>query len=178
MFHRLASTIAATLLLTACSGATVLHEDRLTSGIESWYSYGAASRDLQLVVVGGPFAMPGDEFQRMVERAVQVQTLLAPTRPRLSPSADARPPFRLVVGFVPASGTALCAGQAGAGGPQSDAIPLHIAFCRAETVIAEVAGQMGAVAGPQDPGFQNSIAAAMAVLFKPDVKEPGNCPDC
>lgn len=181
----LSGTVA--LVLSACGSGTWLYD----SGdpfmkLDSFYNYGAAGRDLRLIVAGNPFGPADDAFRSAVEAAVQVPTMRAPTHPTLAPGASARANYALVLAFQPPptlSAQTLCAtiapGPAGAAAPgpapvlapaPGQRIEALGAFCLSGQALTQISGRVDAVF-VTDQSFRDLMARMMNALFRPDMRE-------
>jgi len=171
---RISSSVAACLLLAACSGPTLYQPGPSSRQIDALYTYGAAERDLKLEVQGNGFPgqMSGAAFAMRVESGVQGPVFRAPTHPTLTPNDSARSGYRLVFLFNPSPlmmGQSLCDGHA----DQVAAVPGEVkavaAFCVSGRAETEIAAQTQA-AGPDDPAFGQMLNLMMQALFRPDEK--------
>ena len=178
-------------LMTACAGPTTFDQSNRQARIDSFFTYGAAGRDLRLVIVGNPFPdLAQKDFEREVESITRNVTLMRQqTRPSLEPGPSARDNYALVFAFQPRSslsGASLCnhATPSGApsndesqklllpGGPSFDADRVHAiaAFCLSGRALTSVSGQTTMASG-DDPNFSALVAMMMRDLFRPDVRE-------
>lgn len=181
----LSATVA--LALSACGSGTLLYDGGDPfQRIDSFYNYGAAGRDLRLIVAGNPFGPADDAFKSAVEAAVQVPTMRAPTRPTLAPGASARANYALVFAFQPPptlSAQTLCAtiapgpGGAAAPGPEPVLAPAPGrriealgAFCLSGRALTQISGRVDTVS-VTDQGFRDLMARMMNGLFRPDMRE-------
>jgi hypothetical protein len=178
--------LAACAGLAACAaaGPTIYGESNPRTKIDAFYDDGAGDRDLKLVVFGDPFPMPPDAFARTVEADLRgAPSMHQPTRPLLAPGESAKPIYRLVYVFNPASGmfgNAICRrglkAEANEDFPPastpSAAMPGQVvavaAFCVEYRAVSEVSGQTAAT-GPDDVRVYQLTREMMSQLFRPDV---------
>ena len=168
------STAALALLalaLSACS-ATVgnLIPQYYRPGIQSSFAYGGGGRDMTVIVHGNPFSLPKAEVDQIVVDAMQGQNAPPPTHFTTTPSANARPNYRVVTLFNPPlsqSSSALCGDPSRlVSTPRGDGrLRLLTAFCVSENLMSDVASNLPSVTSPRDPAFRSMIARATFALI-------------
>jgi len=176
--------VAACSVLAACAAdSTYAPSDPLVQ-IDSFYDDGAADRDIQLVVIGDPFPLPDQQFNRALEADLQNTPLARPpTRPVLAPGSSAKPIYRLVYAFNPSPdmfGNTLCrlgskaesvndwpARPPGGPSPTGD-VHATAAFCVEYRSLSEISGQTIA-SGPADPHFVQMARLMMGEVFRKDI---------
>lgn len=182
--HLKYSVIAAGALLTACADQGMVYDasDPVVH-ISSFYSDGAAGRDLTLVVDGNPFSIPNENFARLVEADLKDNTIAerGPTQPLLTPGPSAKPLYRLVYVFEPRQGLygdSICyantpaqATPAAAAGPNGK-VTAVAAFCVGYRALSYITGETE-VDGPGDVRFYRLTRLMEDAVFRPDVRNSG-----
>lgn len=178
--------------MTACAGPITFDQSIRQAQIDSFFTYGAAGRDLPLVVVGNPFPdLAQKDFEREVESIARNVTLLRQqTRPSLEPDSSARDNYALVFAFQPRtslSGSSLCNHATPNGAPGDDESQRRLlsggaspdadrvvnavaAFCLSGRALTSVRGRTTMISD-DDPNFSAMLAMMMRDLFRPDVRE-------
>lgn len=174
------------LALSGCQGPMLSQAGSDTARIDSFYDYGAAGRDLQLVVYGNPFSpgMSDDAFASLIEDKIDhVNVARQQTHPQLVPDDSVRSGYTLVFGFQPEAtvdGDRLCHAQfaAGPAGSLGNGVELWgeeagltmraiAAFCVAGRAETEIVGQTQVVS-PDDPRMNDLLNQMMQAVFRPD----------
>lgn len=161
-----------TLAIGACTGPSVTYQSPRQQQIEGLYQYGAAGRDIPLVVTGNPFgAVPDAEVAAQVERGASRGSMLQPaTRPRLHPDESIRPGYQLMVALQPAltvDGNDLCRGTGAGTKTTTTEIRVEMAFCVSGRAYSFASGRTEAT-GPGDPRFDALISQLSLAVFRQD----------
>ncbi len=144
-------------LIGACTPGRVnyVHVDSSYTPIQ--YATVPYSKAMRADVSGNPFNMPQDEFNRLVNQAIQP--------PGVQPS-DASPyVIHFAFGNSATSINYACAasGQAGHGG---GTIAVTAAFCRGPgAALTYLVASVDGIAGPDDPRFKQFLRTIVARLF-------------
>ena len=138
-------------LIAACAGITQSYAvyPRYSA---SDATYAAADRDLKVIVLGNPTALPKDRFESAVALAMQGKNFQHGTRFTVTPGASWRADYRVVVAFgapANASGSVYCR-YAAPPEPVAGQQPIRmvLAFCDGEALLSEVLASTPSVAAP------------------------------
>ena len=155
---------------SACSSIPIISSTYHDAGYRSgeW-----GGNDLQIVVLGAPFALPPAEFAAAVAEAMQGAASGYPTRfVTASPGAD--PAYRVVLMFNPPPGAGynvLCrrpaATDALSGEAASERVQVLVAFCRGDRAMTSAEGWVPTAGGPHSADFKRGINAFGRQLFPP-----------
>lgn len=191
MKMRLRSVVFAASLalgLMGCSSPMLTQPGSPSVKISSLYGYGAADRDLKLIVRGTPFSdLTEEQFAKEVEIETQGVGMRTPTRLTLTPGPAAKPNYSVVFVFQPTvtlTGQNLCDGHFDQG-PGSDGIlggngfvseqpgvtvRAIAAFCVSGRAETEIVGQTQAV-NAADVRVLDLVRAMAQALFRPDLRD-------
>ena len=177
LWHGLA--FGALAFLGACE-AVMTQAHHYGSDVIGRFQYASAGRDFTTVIVGNPFSVPNETFERLVTDAMQDHYSGAVTRFTTQPSDNARRTFRMVMMFDPPvalAGVSLCGDVAALPAPQSDGrLRLLTAFCAGNYLESQVAASMPRVDAPDAPAFSGMIGAVMRDILP--TRNPGEEESC
>ena len=166
--------LAIALTLGGC-GQVMTQAHHYGTSIHARFQYAGAGRDFTTVIIGNPFSVPKETFDRIVTDAMQDRHFGAVTHFTTTPAANARRKFRMVMMFDPPralAGVALCGDVAALPPSRADGrLRLLTAFCARDYLEVEVAASMPRVDSPEAPAFGGMIGAVMRDLL-PD-RDPG-----
>lgn len=172
--------LAAFLLsaLAACSGPMTSQTGRESVGVDGYYGYGVADRDLRLTLSGNgsagqSWSMEQDAFARLIEGNLHTPSNRAPSHVTLAPGPSARDNYRLVFLFNPGvliDGQGLCDGHSEQQAPVAGQLRVVASFCVAGRSLTEVAGQTD-LSGPDDPRLNSLLDQMMQILFRSPLRE-------
>ncbi|OIQ84514.1 hypothetical protein GALL_336550 [mine drainage metagenome] len=162
--------LAALCALAACSGPVTSEEGPTASGVDGYYGYGVAGRDLRLEVAGNAFAgqMSDAAFDQALAALLKTPPERQPGHITLTPGPSARSNYSLVFLFNPGPliyGQELCAGQRTQQPPQAGRVKVVASFCVAGRAITEITGQTDAT-GLADDRFGALMEEMMGKLFR------------
>jgi hypothetical protein len=155
-------------LLTGCGGVSQSYAV-YPHYVGSAATYAAADRDLKLVVIGNPTALPRERFEAAVAAAMQGQNGQRGTRFTTSPGESWRKDYRVVVAFgapVAATGPTYCR-YAPPPEPVMAGPPIRIvfAFCDGERLMSEVLAFVPSLDRPGD--LERLMAQTVYALMPP-----------
>ena len=160
------------LLLGACTPGRIDYqhtESPYDAFQDHWAPY---TRPLNADVTGNPFPIPQDDFNRIVNAAIQ-QKGIAP-----SPNGYR---VRMIFNGAPTNGNYICeeTGQTGSAPGRSlgGKITLSAAYCRGSDTMTFLQGSVDDISGPNDPRLQQFLRFATVQLFPLPEADPGN-PNC
>jgi len=165
------------LLLGACTPGRIDYqhtESAYDAFQDHWAPYTAP---MHADITGNPFPIPQDDFNRVVNAAIQAKGI--------EPSPNGRR-IRMVFNGAPTNGDYLCAsgGQIGdaPGHSLGGTITLAAAYCRGSDPMTFLQGSVGDISGPDDPRLQQFLRFVTTQLFPLPEADPGdqNCtlPNC
>ncbi len=162
--------LAVLCALAACSGPVTSEEGPTERGVDGYYGYGVAGRDLKLEVAGNAF--PGRLSDAAFAQGLAGRLKTPPERQAghitLTPGPSARSNYSLIFQFNPGPmlyGQELCAGKRTQQPPEPGRVKVLASFCVAGRAITEISGQTDAT-GPGDPRFGTLMDEMMAKLFR------------
>jgi hypothetical protein len=166
---------AAVALLGACTPGRISYVHVDSAYTPQQYSSVPYTKALRADVSGNPFNMPQEDFNRLVNEAIQP--------PGVVPSAASPYVIHFAFGTEATSINYACTapGRAGHGG---GAIAVTAAFCRGPgAALTYLAGSVDDITGPEDPRFRQFLRTMVARLFPmqtDDTRENDNCfvPGC
>lgn len=169
------SLLLASLALAGCAGPMTYGAGSQSTRISALYGYGAADRDLKLIVQGNAF--PGQvssaDFGHQVEAALQSPINRAPTHLTQTPDDSAKDNYKVVFLFNPSElmgGQNLCDGRADQAQAAVGEVRALAAFCVAGRAVTEISGRT-AVSGPKDERFAHLMSQMKEALFRADEKD-------
>ncbi|MSO76812.1 MAG: hypothetical protein EXQ87_07855 [Alphaproteobacteria bacterium] len=155
-------------LLAACSGVTQNYAV-YPSYVGSAATYAAADRDLKLVVIGNPTALPKEAFDSAVAFAMQGKNGQSGTRFATAPGETWRKDYRVVVAFgapISAAGAAYCrAAPPSEAVTEQHAVQVVLAFCDGERLLSEVLASVSSLVSAAD--LDRLMAATVYALMPP-----------
>ena len=173
------------LSLAACAqGGVTLSQLNVSSSYNPGeFAYGAADRDLRVVIVGNPFGGDSQAFGTAVTDAMQGQHFGQHTNFTTTPGPEARLAYRVVLVFGPPAGmnaARQCREEALAVQTvrTNDQIELSGAFCRGDNPMTRIRGRVSGAANAQDPAFQALVCQVTNGLFPPDRERDRNGRGC
>jgi hypothetical protein len=166
-------------LLAACGGVTQNYAV-YPSYVGSAATYAAADRDLKLVVIGNPTALPQSTFENAVASAMQGRNGQRGTRFTTTPGEGWRKDYRVVVAFnapIDATGPSYCR-YAPPPPPISGAQAVRVvfSFCDGERLLSEVAASTPQLLSTVDLDrlMADNVYALMPPLSPEERQGPGN----
>jgi hypothetical protein len=157
-----AAVFALILILQGCVG------DRVVT-YYPWYPhysyadfvYAGADRDMTVVVIGNPLKVEKPAFDRLVTDAMQGITPGPRTHYTTTPSADARPEYRIMMMFnspINLPVDALC-GERAKLRPEVGKKPIRLsaAFCHQDMVLSRISGRVLDLDGPDDRRLRDLV---------------------
>ncbi|TVR83618.1 MAG: hypothetical protein EA405_04035 [Rhodospirillales bacterium] len=159
---------SAAVILAGCTQAVRMHsatDSTYDTGIRSTFAYAAGVGEMNTVIVGNPFDLPRDAFERFMTATMRGNHFGPPTTFTTTPSDDARSDYRIVVTFDTPVGmpkSRLC-------GPvedmprmaSSERLGMTTAFCWRDRIISWVDAEIARPAGPDEGAFRNMVATSM-----------------
>jgi hypothetical protein len=176
---RLAAVLAvmSVTFLGGCS-STMTQAYLHRSGVPNSFAYAAGARDMTVVVVGNPFAVPKGELDRFVADAMQGRNHGPVTHFTTTPGDSARPGYRIVVALnTPMAFDAHDAcGDVGTipAAPPTERLRAVMAFCAKDTILSEVTGSVPHTLRPGDGKFGELIGAMTWELVPVDDPDSGD----
>lgn len=178
---RASAAMAGVLVLNACAGvvqSTASQDVAFRTGVLSTFAYAAAVGEMNTVIVGNPFNVPKGELDRIVTDAMQGNHYGPRTTFTTTPSADARPQYRIVMMFdrPRAQQRQQVCGPRESLIPEPDAARLHLttAFCARNQLLSWVESSIARPETPDEPGFRRMIANATFNLIPSRDDDRGN----
>jgi hypothetical protein len=164
-------------LLGACSPGRIdyQHTESPYDAFEDhWAPY---TRPLYADVTGNPFPIPQDDFNKIVNAAIQGKGIEpSPTGYRV----------RMIFNGAPTNGNYICSatGETGSapGHSRGSTVTLSAAYCRGSDTMTFLQGSVGDISGPDDPRLKEFLRFATVQLFPLPEADPGNAnctmPNC
>jgi hypothetical protein len=151
--------------VSACSGTPkTFNQTSPISDTQSYIGYGAAGRDLKVVVIGSPFGQPADEVLATEMDAAKVGPSAHLTT---HPNSSAMEGFRIVLSFngKDAEQTLCTAATPSATPSPSGAINLQAALCDKDKLITAVEGKLTGATQANDPAVAELMKETAVQLF-------------
>lgn len=169
MFRPLAALAAVALVTSACSGEMMTSELHRANS-DSFFQYAASAGEMKTVVVGNPFPVSQDQFDKVVTQAMQGNHNGPMTHFTTAPGPKAYANMRVVVAFNTPSmmnaTRALCGDPSAIPtGPSGDRLHATVGFCMDSDLYSSVNISMPTVPSPSNPAFSHMIASAMWQLI-------------
>ncbi|HVJ41394.1 MAG TPA: hypothetical protein VM639_07850 [Dongiaceae bacterium] len=148
-------------LLAACTPGRIdyVHiESPYDAMQDHWAPYNSS---LRADVTGNPFPIPQDDFNKIVNAAIQPNGF--------QPSAASAYRIRMIFNGQPTNGNYICGetGQTGSapGHSNGDKITISAAYCRGSDTMTFLQGSVADVTGPNDPRLQQFLRMVTTQLF-------------
>ena len=172
---RLISASAAVTVLAACTPGRINYVHIDSAYLPVQYSTIPYSRAMRADVSGNPFNIPQEDFNRLVNEAIQP--------PGVAPSAASPYVIHFAFGNEATSINYACT-QPGRVGNMGGSIALTAAFCHGPgAALTYLAGSVSDITGPDDPRFRQYLRNVVGRLFPTqtdDTRDNNNCflPGC
>ena len=158
------------LLLSACTPGRIDYvqiESPYDASQDHWVPY---NRPMHADITGNPFPIPQDDFNRVVNAAIQANGI-AP-----SPGGYR---IRMIFNGAPTNGNYICGetGQTGGapGHSQGSKITLSAAYCRGTDTMTFLQGSVADISGPDDPHLRQFLRMVVIHLFPWPTGNNDNC---
>ena len=151
--------------VSACSSTPkTFNQTSLISDPQSYISYGAAGRDLKVVILGSPFGQPADEILATEMDAAKVGPGAHLTT---HPNGSAMDGFSIVLSFngKDAKETLCTAASSSAAQSPSGAVNLQAALCDKDKLITAVEGKLTGATKANDPAVAELMKETAVQLF-------------
>lgn len=157
------------LMLGACTPGRIDYQ-HTESPYDAFQDHWAPfTRPLFADVTGNPFPIPQDDFNKIVNAAIQAKGIEpSPTGTRI----------RMIFNGAPTNGNYICGGTGETGGAPGHSlgskITISAAYCRGGDTMTFLQGSIDDVSGPDDPRLKEFLRFVTTRLFPLPEADPGN----
>ena len=169
--RQVAALLATASLIVACTPGRIDYthvESAYDASQDHWAPY---SRSLKAEVTGNPFAIPQDDFNKVVNAAIQPAGF--------QPSESSPYRVRMIFNGQPTNGNYICEdhGTKGStvGHSTGDRITIAAGYCRGTDNMTFLQGSVSDISGPDDPRLKEFLRMVTTQLFPLPQPDQGAC---